>query len=124
MVRLTTDILNGFARKEHLVAVFFDIQKAYDTTWKGQILQTIHSLGIRGAVVHFIGNFLSERKFQVRGGTTFFSKSVDRKRGWHMGGVLSVTVFAVVINGRLAAVPKEVSKSIYVDNVAIYVTQY
>lgn len=33
LIRVTSDIHEAFARKEHLVCVFFDMQKAYDTTW-------------------------------------------------------------------------------------------
>ena len=34
LVRLETFIRNAFVKKEHVVAVFFDLEKAYDTTWK------------------------------------------------------------------------------------------
>ena len=34
LVRLETFIREAFIKKEHLVAVFFDLEKAYDTTWK------------------------------------------------------------------------------------------
>ena len=113
------NILNAFARKEHLKAIFFDIQKAYDTTWWYHILQTIHSLGIRGTLAHFIGNFLSDRKFQVRVDTTL-SQEFSEEEGVPQGSVFIVALFAVAVNGILAYVPNEVSKSIYVDDVAIY----
>ena len=32
LVRLETFIVEAFIKKEHLVAVFFDFEKAYDTT--------------------------------------------------------------------------------------------
>ena len=102
-----------------MIAVFFDIQKAYDTAWRYHILQTIYSLGIRGVLAHFIGNFLSDRKFQVRVGTTLFQEC-RQEEGVPQGSVLSVTLFAVAIDGILADVSYEVSKSIYVDDVAIY----
>ena len=34
LVRLETFIRDAFVKKEHVVAVFFDLEKAYDTTWK------------------------------------------------------------------------------------------
>ena len=34
LVRLETFIPDAFVKKEHVVAVFFDLEKAYDTTWK------------------------------------------------------------------------------------------
>ena len=34
LAKIETDILNAFKNWKHLVAIFFDIEKAYDTTWK------------------------------------------------------------------------------------------
>ena len=57
LVRLETFIKDAFIHNQHLVAVFFDLQKAYDTTWKHGILQDLHSMGLRGNLPIFIGNF-------------------------------------------------------------------
>ena len=45
LVRLETFIRGTFIKKEHVVAVFFDLEKAYDTTWRYVILKDIHKLG-------------------------------------------------------------------------------
>ena len=34
LIRLETFIRDAFIKKEHVVAVFFDLEKAYDTTWR------------------------------------------------------------------------------------------
>ena len=34
LVRLESFIRNGFINNQHVVSVFFDLEKAYDTTWK------------------------------------------------------------------------------------------
>ena len=46
LVRLDSYIKIAFARKEHVVAVFFDIEKAYDTTWRYHILKTLQGAGL------------------------------------------------------------------------------
>ena len=48
LVRLETVIRDAFVAKEHVVAVFFDLEKAYDTTWRHGIMRDLHDLGIRG----------------------------------------------------------------------------
>ena len=58
LVRMKDVILDCFVQQKHLFGIFFDIEKAYDTTWKFGILQSIHSYGIRGALAYFIGDFL------------------------------------------------------------------
>ena len=44
LVGLETFIRDAFIKKEHVVAVFFDLEKAYDTTWRCGILEDIHKL--------------------------------------------------------------------------------
>ena len=40
LIKLENFIREGFIRNEHVVAIFFDLEKAYDTTWKHGILKT------------------------------------------------------------------------------------
>ena len=44
LVRLETFIRDAFIHNQHLVAVFFDLQNAYDTMWKYGILNDLHSM--------------------------------------------------------------------------------
>ena len=57
LIRLETFIRDAFIQNQHLVAVFFDLQKASDTTWKHGILKDLHDMGLRGNWPIFIGNF-------------------------------------------------------------------
>ena len=61
LVRLETFICDAFIKKEHVVAVFFYLEKAYDTTWRYSILKDIHTHGFRGRLPTFIENFLADR---------------------------------------------------------------
>ena len=56
LVRLDSDIKLAFARKQHTIVVFFDLQKAYDTTWRQGILHRLHALGV-GAYVEICQSF-------------------------------------------------------------------
>ena len=111
-------IREGFARNEHVVGVFFDLEKAYDTTWKYGILQDIHKLGLRGRMTTFISNFLANRVFNVRLGATL-SDRVDQEMGVPQGCVLSVTLFGIKINEISKNLPSEVSAGLYVDDFVI-----
>ena len=35
-------------QKQHVLVIFFDLEKAYDTTWKRGILSDLWDLGFRG----------------------------------------------------------------------------
>ena len=91
---IDTDIKYAFARKQHVIAVFFDIEKAYDTTWRYGILQTLYNNGIRGLMGQFIANFLSDRQFKVKIGS-ITSDSQEQYEGVPQGSVLSCTLFSV-----------------------------
>ena len=41
-------VREAFVQKQHAVAVFFDLEKAYDTTCKYGIVQDLFNGGIRG----------------------------------------------------------------------------
>ena len=49
-------------KKEHLVAVFFDLEKAYDTQWKYGIMNDLQEIGLKGRLPIFVQNFLSNRE--------------------------------------------------------------
>ena len=97
LVRLETFIREGFIKQEHVVSIFFDLEKAYDTTWKYGILSDLHQMGLRGRLPIFIDNFLSDRCFRVRVGTSL-SDSFDQEQGVLQGSILSVTLFIIKIN--------------------------
>jgi hypothetical protein len=118
LVRLETFIRDGFAKREHVVAVFFDLEKAYDTTWKYGIMKDLHDMGFRGHLPNFISNFLADREFRVKVGSTF-SDSYEQEMGVPQGSILSVTLFSIKINGIVKTINKGVSPSLYVDDFII-----
>ena len=104
----------AFIQNQHLVAVFFDLQKAYDTTWKHGILKDLHDMDLRGNFPIFIGNFLSNRTFQVHLGT-IQSNKIFHQEGVPQGAILSTTLFNVKINDIVKQVDPGVECSLYVD---------
>ena len=66
LVSLETFIRDTFVKKEHVVAVFFDLEKVYDTTWKYGILRDLHEFGVKGRLAYFVESFLANRSIEVR----------------------------------------------------------
>ena len=66
LVRLESFIREAFIQRQHAVAVFFDLEKAYDCTWKYGIMKDLHEAGLRGRLPCFIEGFLKNRQFSVR----------------------------------------------------------
>ena len=119
LTKLQTEIYRSFKNKYHTIAIFFDIQKAYDTTWRYHILKTIHQAGIKGNMAFFIQNFLCNRTFKVKIGSTI-SDPFPQEQGVPQGSVLSVTLFGVAINGIVGGIPPDIQRSLFVDDLAIY----
>ena len=118
LIRLETFIRQSFIRKEHCVGVFFDMEKAYDMTWKYGIMKDLFDLGLRGNLPIFIEKFLHPRFFQVRIGSTL-SNDVFQEQGVPQGSILSVTLFAIKINSIVECLTKEIGASLYVDDFQI-----
>jgi potassium voltage-gated channel Eag-related subfamily H protein 8 len=71
LVRLESSIREGLANGEHVVVVFFDLEKAYDTSWRHGTLLDMYRAGLRGRLLVFVSKFLQNRHFRVRIGSTY-----------------------------------------------------
>jgi ribonuclease HI len=118
LLRLESYIREGLLHGEHVVAVFFDLEKAYDTTWKYGILRDLHGAGLRGRLPMFIAEFLANRQFRVRLGSCL-SDCYEQEMGVPQGSILSVTLFILKINSIVKCLPPNVRGSLYVDDFLI-----
>ena len=121
LIALDTEARASFKLRKHLGAVFFDIEAAYDTVPRRRILQKLFAYGIRGCMGSFIQNFLSHRQFRVRVGSSL-SNSFAQENGIPQGGVLSVALFAVMMNDIGEDLPASVGRSLFVDDFAIWLS--
>ena len=104
-------------KKEHVLAIFFDLEKAYDTPWKHGILSDLYDLDFRGHLPTFIGGFLFHRLFQVRAGSTL--SDANREMGVPQGSILSVILFSLKINNIVKSGLKGLEASLFVDDFAL-----
>ena len=127
--RLETFIREAFIKIEHLVSVFFDLEKAYDTTWKYGIMKDVHGIGLKGRLPLFLQNFLTDREFKVKVGSTLSTLhnqeqgvpqgSILSVKGVSQGSIQSVTIFSLKINNIVKTLNPCVDCSLYVDDFLI-----
>ena len=117
LVRLETVIREAFIRNEHLAVIFFNLEKAYDTTWKYGIMRDLHDLGLKERLPHFISGFLSDCKFKVR--MDLLSDMKNQEEGVPQDSVLSVTLFSIKINNITKCLTLGVDGSLYMDDLLI-----
>ncbi|GFW99905.1 putative RNA-directed DNA polymerase from transposon X-element [Trichonephila clavipes] len=104
--------------RNHLVSIFFDIEKAYDRTWRYGILHTLFNFGLRGNLPTFIKKILKLRTFRVRLDGTL-SAPFTQAEGVLQGSILSVTLFICHISPILNVFSPSIQASLYVDNLQI-----
>lgn len=98
---MESEINDAFIRGQDMVAVFLDLESAYNVSWKSNILNNLIKMGIKGHMLHFIINFLSERKFKVKLGQTLSSTFV-LENGVPQGSIISVILFLAHINSAMS----------------------
>ena len=118
LIRQETFIRDAYVYRQHVVAVFFDLEKAYDTSWRYGILKDLHDLGLKGRLPMFIQSFLEDRTIQVRVGSTL-SDLYDQEQGVPQGSILSTTLFNIKINNIVTCLNSETDGSLYVDDFGI-----
>ena len=119
MVCLEHDIRKAQVNKETVVAVFFDIVKAYDTVWKQGLLIKLKQLGIRGRVYCWVKDFLSERKIAVRIHGAL-STQYEVENGIPQGSIISPLLFSIAINDIFKDVDSSVEVALFADDRAVW----
>jgi hypothetical protein len=115
LVRLESFIREALVCRQHVVSVFLDLEKAYDTTWKYGILRDLSEVGLRGRLPRFIADFLANRQFRVRM-ETCLPDAYSQGMGVPQGSILSVSLFIFKINSIVKYLPDAVRCSLYLDD--------
>ena len=118
LVSLERYLRDAFAQRQQAVGLFFDLEKAYETTWQYGIIGDLHRIGLRGRLPVFVSEYLRDRRIRVRIWTTL-SDEFYPEEGVPTGGVLAVTCFGLKINELPSCIAKDIFKALFVDDLAI-----
>lgn len=116
---LEGDVRNPLASKESVLAVFFDIEKAYDTMWKEGLLIQLHMVGVEGRVFNWIKDFLFGRAIQVRIGSEMSNKYIV-DNGTPQGSVIKPVAVYYYVNDVFSQIGPDMGKSLYADDGALW----
>jgi hypothetical protein len=103
LVRLESFMREAFVCRQHVVAVFFDLEKAYSITWKYGILRDLHCR-FAWPLARYGIEVLSNRQFRVRVGSCL-SDAYPLEMGVPQGSILSVTLVVLNINSIVQCFP-------------------
>jgi len=94
---LESSVNTGKANRESTLAVFLDLEKAYDMVWKKGVIIKMQGMGLCGRVIRWVDDFLSNRYICVRvNGCLSGFKYVDN--GVPQGSVISPTLFNIAVS--------------------------
>ena len=119
VLSLDMDIKKAMANKEAVVAVFLEIEKAYDMLWKEGLQIALYDAGIRGRMFNWIRIFLCNRSIQVRIGSEL-SDDFEVENGTPQGSVISLVLFNIIVNGMFSRVGRGFGFSLFADDGAIW----
>ena len=120
LVRLESAIQDTFVEDKYMIAVFLDIQKAYDMIWRYAIFKAMHNLGLKGNLSNFIVNFLTNRSIRVRVGDVLSDEFLI-ENGIPQGSVLSCLLFSMIINS-IFDNAVDIVKSLFCDDGLFWAT--
>lgn len=95
-------IINEITKKmnedKHVLALFLDIQKCFDTVNRTILFRKLENSGVRGHILNWFKSYFSNRKQRVYVNSTNSSMLCDLTLGILQGSILGVLFFLVFIN--------------------------
>jgi len=118
IIRLQDNITKYNHNSGYTLSVFLDFEKAFDMLWRKGLHIKLHNKGIRGNILNFINNFLTNRTLEVRIGNAKSTKKV-LENGTAQGSVISPVLFLIMIDD----LPRElvdVESALFADDSSIF----
>ena len=105
------------------VAVFIDLEKAFELANKDVILYELTKLGVRGKLLGWLQDYLSDRKGYVTI-DGYKSDITDFENGTPQGSILSPFLFNILVNALVSKeYPEGVSVYSYADDIILVINE-
>ena len=121
LINIEKRITEATNQGKNTILVSFDLKKAYDRVRRRHTLENLIHKGLKGNMMHFLDNSLTERKTITIMGKEKSSEMIQ-ETGLIQGSVISVTLFLVAVNELLNQTDNQVHKSLYADDLTMIIS--
>ncbi len=119
IICLETGVKKAQVNKELVMAVFVDVEKAYDMIWKEGLMIKLDMMIITGIIYNWIKDFLADRFIQVRIGKVLSGRYMV-ENGIPQGSIISPILFSIMINYVFSQVQGDIVRSLFADDGAVW----
>lgn len=117
--RLSQDIYTSFKKQEYTLAIFLDIDGAFDRVWLNGLKYKLTDYGLPRNYIRVLSSFVNDRSFTIKEGIST-SKLIFPEAGTPQGSVLSPLLFILYTNDFPIPASNSITFSQYADDIAIW----
>ena len=115
LLRFSLTIMESFNWREHVIAAFLDVEKAFNNVWHNGLRYKIYQLDLPTKLCRWLSEFLVGRVIQVKI-EGFLSPKVYPKAGVLQGSNLSPLLFLIYVNDMPNPTHHYTNKSQFADD--------
>ena len=121
LLRLVQRWSEALDASEQVGVIFLDLKKAFDRVWHAGLIAKLHAAGVRGQLLAWLTDFLSNRQQRVRVGSAI-SDCAGLHAGVPQGAVLSPLLFLLYINDVAESV-KSAEVNLFANDTSAYILE-